>query len=174
MRLAVAGFQTIEDLVAGVSLVDMRILEDSVRVLSRSTSDTEDETAEGAGNKPEMHFRVMVRTEPQTMRFRYRLSFTFESAEYVSDIESVYEVPEGESTVTETDRAIVQDFSERVAFMATYPHARAAVFAAAGRLGLTRPLLPLIRPSEVQRGDILTPEELGNEFGIEARTDQAD
>lgn len=155
------GFETIEDLVRTVSLVDIRILEDSAKVLPRPEGGDEDVPA----NNPELNFKTAVWTEARHMKFRFKLDFVFDFAEYVSDIESVYEVAEDAPSVADTPREIIQDFAERIAFMATYPHVRAAVFASAGRLGLTRPLLPLIRPSEIKSGGLLTPEEFDADFG---------
>ena len=101
--------------------------------------------------------------------FRFRLQLEIDDVEYVSDIEAIYEVPHDGPTINETSRDIVQDFADRVAFMAVYPYVRTAIHGASGRLGASRPVLPIIRQGQFAGGEqTLSPEELEETFGLKA------
>lgn len=93
-------------------------------------------------------------------RFRFRMVFVDERAEYVTDVEVVYS---SENRV-ELAPHVVPDFASRVAFMAAYPFMRASIFATASRLGMPAPILALVRQGEFSLGESLAPEDLESQF----------
>jgi hypothetical protein len=93
-------------------------------------------------------------------RFRFRTTFTDQSAEYVADCEVVYILSED----VDVAESVSMEFAERVAFMAVYPYLRASISSSAARLGLPIPLLGIVRQGEFQSGEKMTQEQVQQEF----------
>lgn len=163
------GFKSIEELVAVVELEDLLVWEDSAR---RRMPTPEAEAGQTSGDE-DFGFKLAVRLEDFTAGFRFQLKLEVEHVKYVTDIEAVYKVPKEGPSIAQTDRAIVSDFAERVAFMSVYPYSRTAVHGASGRLGVSRPMLPVVRPGQVSGSqEELSPEELKEAFGFQASGDR--
>lgn len=94
------------------------------------------------------------------VEYRFRVVFTDENAEYVSDIAARYAIP--------TDRRIggtlQLEFAKRVAFMTVYPFIRASVFSSAARLGQPAPVMGIVRQGDFEAGEQMTEDAVREAF----------
>jgi|GEM_PF-2005296 len=134
----------IHELLAASELVDVRAWEERARRLTSVAEDAEE-------SEVDMRISTTIGTTDEALHCRFRVTIDDHVARYVADFETVYLV-EGYDP-----RAIPEplrrEFAERVAFMATYPHARASVLGAAGRLGLRGIVMPLVRQGDFSIGE---------------------
>jgi hypothetical protein len=103
---------------------------------------------------------LATQTDGRSFRFRYRMVFADQNAEFVADIEAVYD----SSELVEIGNSLTADFASRVAFMAAYPFLRSSIFYSAHRLGLPAPLLAMVRQGEFSIGADMPQEEVQRTF----------
>lgn len=153
--MATRQFEEILDFLGAVDLKDIVVHKERARRVAWDS----DQIARGL---PAPDIRMGVNVSGNTARFRFRMVFVDENAEYDADFEAAY------SAADETDIAVndslKQDFAQRVAFMAVYPFIRASVFGGASRLGTPRPVLGIVRQGEFEAGEVLTPEDVRATF----------
>jgi hypothetical protein len=88
--------------------------------------------------------------------YRFRLVFNDgNGAEFVSDIEARYVLPERCDIAVDVQR----EYATRVAFMTVYPYIRASIQTMAMRLGVAAPVLGMVKQGGMTISDDLSPEE---------------
>lgn len=144
----------IHGLVAAVELDNIIVHEERARRVSW----TEEELANV--QLPMTTSSMGLAPDDRTFRFRFRLRLTDQNAEYVSDVEAIYALPEVVDVATD----ILSEFAGRVAFMAVYPFLRASIFGSAARLGQEIPVLGIVRQGEFESSGPMSPEQVDEEF----------
>lgn len=141
----------IHELLAASELTEVRIWEERARRLHEARDDAHP-------GEPELHITTAIASADGALHYRFRVLVDDHAARYVADIESVYAldgfVPEA------VPEELRREFAEKVAFMATYAHARASILGSAGRLGLRAIVMPLVRLGEFKVGDPLPREKV--------------
>ena len=139
----------IHDLVAAVELENVAFYEERGRRVTWT-----DEERDSLDFPLYANSLGVVHTD-NSLSFRFRMVFTDENAEYVSDVAAEYSIPEQ----VVVDDQVQLEFAERVAFMTVYPYMRASIFGSAVRLGQPAPILAIVRPGDFKAGDAMTDEE---------------
>lgn len=102
---------------------------------------------------------VSVRTEPAWLETRCRLTLATDDATLVVDRSAIFT---HRAPIEASDTAI-REFVERVGVMSVYPYLREGVFTLAGNLGVSAPVMALIRAGQVRldltRNDPTQPAE---------------
>lgn len=150
-----ASFQDINDLVAAVQVDDIVVHEERARRIV--WPDVED------FELPEPSLALGFRKDGNSLRYRFRVVVAAEQAEYVADFEGVYSVPDVDEVLL--DQSLIQEFAGRVALMAVYPFIRVSIFAGAGRLGLDRPVMSIIKQGDFQPGATMSEDDVRATFG---------
>ena len=146
---------SINDFVAVVQLGNVVVHEERARRIEWSESDLAEREFPSYSNS------MGILEREQEIAIRFRMVFTDQSAEYVSDVAAVYTLPKG---VTAT-QDVQLEFAERVAFMAVYPYLRASVYGGAARLGQPIPVLGIVRQGEFSIGDKMPDDAVLAAFG---------
>ncbi|MFZ4894247.1 hypothetical protein ACL9RL_07345 [Plantibacter sp. Mn2098] len=120
---------------------------------------TEEESAET--EFPLTDNSLATQVDGPILRFRFRMIFADQNAEFVADIEAAYEADEA----VLLSESLTAEFASRVAFMAVYPFLRSSIFYSAHRLGLPAPLLAMVKQGEFAVGDNMSPEQVQLTFG---------
>lgn len=146
----------IHELVARIDIVDFVVHEERARrvVWPEGT----------APEGPQSTLRLAIRLDGSQIGFRFKLTLADPVAEYVADIEAVYQVEDDESGAPELRSDLVKDFAGRVAFMAVYPYLRTTVFSAAGRLGMPAPVMGIVRQGQFEAGVEMDMQEAEEQF----------
>ena len=87
----------------------------------------------------------MVRQDDDVIEARWKQVVTTEEARITADIGLLFKKTQAFTCSQE----VTKEFVEGVAIMVLVPFIREAVFAAAARLGVAPPLLPLVRPGQL-------------------------
>jgi hypothetical protein len=147
-------FDSIQDLVDVIELEDVVVHEERARRIQWDADSRDGMELPSYDNS-----LGIVRT-PGRIEYRFRVVFTDEQAEYVSDVAALYSIP--------TDRiigaALQLEFAQRVAFMTVYPFVRASVFGSAVRLGQPAPVMGIVRPGDFEPGEPMTDEAAREAF----------
>ncbi|WP_313540251.1 hypothetical protein [Leifsonia aquatica] len=143
-------FEDINDLVGRSQLDDIVVHEERARRVVWP-SDAEFEA-------PDPSLSFGFRKDGNRLHFRFRIVLADENAEYVADLEGVYSVEDSDELSLGSD--LIQEFAGRVALMAIYPFMRVSVFGSAGRLGLPRPILSMIRQGDFQPGEQMSDDDV--------------
>ena len=146
----------IHDLVAHVDIVDFVVHEERARRVEWPGGE---EPAE-----PRSTIRLAIRREVNRIGYRFRLTLADAAAEYVSDIEAIYEVEGEDEEPPSVDIDVIKEFAERVAFMTVYPYLRTSIFGAAGRIGRAAPVMGIVRQGQFQAGVEMEIDEVEREF----------
>ncbi|MDZ7929042.1 MAG: hypothetical protein U5N21_02790 [Rhodococcus sp. (in: high G+C Gram-positive bacteria)] len=125
------------ELLAACELSDIVFYE--VSALRMSETDSEPD------KKPGFDMRIMTRIEPQRVEIRCRAQALGAGGQYVTDASSVFTM----ASPVEVDERVVREFAEKVGVMAVYPYIRESITQGGARLGLDRPILPLLRAGDV-------------------------
>ena len=104
-----------------------------------------EETGEEAGTTLE----AKVRSEGTLFETRFRMTYADEECRAAADIGAIFEIAEGTPS---PDPAVVALFLEQVGVMATFPYLRECIGTSAARLGVTPPVLGLLRRGDVTFG----------------------
>ncbi|MBD8101304.1 hypothetical protein [Plantibacter sp. CFBP 8775] len=138
-----------------VDLADILVHEERARRIVWTTEESSEHDFPLTDNS------LATQVEGTSLRFRFRMIFADQNAEFVADIEAAYEAEEA-VVLTES---LTADFASRVAFMAVYPFLRSSIFYSAHRLGLPAPLLAMVKQGEFAVGDNMSPEQVQLTFG---------
>ena len=126
---------SLEELVALAELQDVIFYEISGK---RTDEEPQDPQA--------LRIEAMWRHGDQKLGIRFRASVSGEGGEFLADAEALFNLTEER----DLDEGVIGEFVERVGIMVVYPFLRSAVAEMATKLSLPRPVLNLIRASEVQ------------------------
>lgn len=111
--------------------------------------------AEDDQPEPGFSMNVKTRVEGNTLEVRCRAIAGGDGGEYLTDASAVFTLAEPIDVPAETAR----EFAEKVGVMAVYPYIRESMTQSGAKLGLNRPVLPLLRAGDVK----LDPPEIGEE-----------
>ncbi|MBM4468150.1 hypothetical protein GS502_01265 [Rhodococcus hoagii] len=89
---------------------------------------------------------VMTRSEPQLLEIRCHATASGAGGEYVADVSAVFTLSEP----VELSPDVTREFAEKVGVMAVYPYVRESMTQSGAKLGLDRPVLPLLRAGDVK------------------------
>ncbi len=120
-----------------VSLQEIRYFE----LKGAVTGPPSDEAAD-----PELLMEYSEYVDDESIHCRFRFTVKTSDAEFVSDIASVFET----SKPVKVDRIVLNDFAERVGFMAAFPYLRESLTTTASRMGRRAPLIGLMRPGDLK------------------------
>lgn len=146
--------KSIEEFVLAIELSDVIVHEERARLIYW------DDAERAAMAFPLTNTSLGMRNSDNSFSFRFRIIFADDEAEYVADHEIVYTTSESFSVA----REILIEFSQRVAFMATYPFLRSSIFSSASRLNRPTPILGLVRQGEFGVQDEMSDAEVRSAF----------
>jgi len=93
----------------------------------------------------EQEMSALVRREAGVLETRFRMTVRTRDAEMRSDVGAVFSSSEGHEVAAEA----VGEFINQVGIMVVYPYLREGVFTSASRLGVSPPVLDLVRRGEI-------------------------
>lgn len=143
--------ETIEELLEILSLVAMKPFEHSALLTEQpETTDPSGQPKEApadtgdAGPTADTSLGFSDYLSETEMHLRFRLQVKHAGATYVADIASVYLMSEPIAL----NRSVLIEFAERVGIMSVFPYLRESISTSAARMGLTAPLVGLLRPGD--------------------------
>ncbi|CAH0302439.1 hypothetical protein SRABI91_04595 [Rhodococcoides fascians] len=134
---AVPLLTDVRELLRASELADIIFYEVSASRISEESEDTE---------SPTFSMEIMTRTEPQVIEIRCKAHAAGAGGRYVSDASALFSLAKPVDIAEDT----VREFAEKVGVMAVYPYIRESITQGGARLGLDRPVLPLLRAGEVK------------------------
>ncbi|MGB2951297.1 MAG: hypothetical protein WBB62_16745 [Rhodococcus sp. (in: high G+C Gram-positive bacteria)] len=108
-----------------------------------------DDAPEADGSAQGFSMQIMLRVESQLLEVRCKAQAEGLGGQYVSDASAVFSLSEP----SDIDEDTVRIFAEKVGVMAVYPYIRESITQGGARLGLERPILPLLRAGDVKLGN---------------------
>jgi hypothetical protein len=96
--------------------------------------------------EPSESMQVLQHADQEHIEVRCQMEVVTAEGRYVADVGSTYDFSEP----LQVDRAVLEEFTGRVAVMAVYPFVREAIHQTAARLRLPAPLLGLLRQGQVE------------------------
>ncbi len=134
---AIRHVSDISDLMEIVALSEIRPFELSARVSGPPSEEQ---------NDPKLEMEYSEHVTEEEIHTRFRFVVTTDDANYQADIASIFNL----ATPCTIDRLVLNDFAERVGFMAAFPYLRESLTASAARLGRKAPLIGLMRPGDLK------------------------
>ncbi|MGN6759768.1 MAG: hypothetical protein ACTHJI_00360 [Leifsonia sp.] len=126
------------DVLTAAELTDIRVYEVAGRrLLPGEHVDSETDASE--------NFQIQAGGDESHFETRARLTVTTADSELLADVSAIYTFAESLTV----PREVAGEFVERVGIMSVYPFLREQIFATATRLGVSAPVMGLLRAGQI-------------------------
>ena len=139
MAKVISKTPDIHEFVGNVELTGIRFLD----ISGRAKSDPDEDQT-----RSDVDISVQESHGPSYLQVRFRVAVENHQATYGVELALQYET----EVEYEHDRAVLEDFIERVAIMSAFPYIREAVSTTAAKLELDVPILGILRQGEFKLG----------------------